>query len=148
MTKDDVRNRLAEESRRHNGDDIKILERQYLERPGSAEKKFQLAWGLVKSPNKDDIRRGVTLFRELVLEGYNERDSLYFQAEGHFKLQEYLEASQCLDRLLELDPACRQAIDLRDLNSDAIQKDGLIGMAIVGSVVVAGGVIASDYLGP
>eukprot|EP00275_Glaucocystis_incrassata_P001278 EC122427.1.p1 GENE.EC122427.1~~EC122427.1.p1 ORF type:complete len:153 (+),score=14.06 EC122427.1:128-586(+) len=145
MTKEELKARIKEESRNDNRQEIERMQRVYLQTPTS-EAKFGLAMLLVKSRSLDDVRRGVVLFNELILERVQQRDCLYFAAEGNYRLGEYVEAKNCITRLLEVDPECKQALELKILVDDEISKDGLIGMAIIGGLSVAGALVASAVI--
>jgi mitochondrial fission 1 protein len=62
---------------------------------------------------------------------------------GEFKLGNYAEARRFNDSLLTLEPANLQAASLRDLIEEKVQKEGLMGVAIVGGLAVAAGVVGS-----
>ena len=62
---------------------------------------------------------------------------------GNFKLGSFAEARRYNDSLLEFEPGNLQAQSLRDLIDEKVQKEGLMGMAIVGGVAVAAGVLGS-----
>ena len=65
------------------------------------------------------------------------RECLYYLALGNYKLGNYSEARRYNDLLLDLEPANLQAGSLRQLIDDKVQREGLMGVAIVGGVVVA-----------
>lgn len=71
------------------------------------------------------------------------RECLYYLALGNFKLGSYAEARRYNDLLLDLEPGNLQATSLRDLIDEKVQKEGLMGMAIVGGIAVAAGVVGS-----
>jgi fission 1 protein len=48
--------------------------------------------------------------------------------------------------LLELEPANLQAGSLKDLIDDKVAKEGLVGVAIVGGIAVAAGIVGSFLL--
>ena len=71
------------------------------------------------------------------------RECLYYLGLGNFKLGSYAEARRYNDQLLDHEPGNLQATSLRDLIDEKVQKEGLMGMAIVGGVAVAAGVLGS-----
>lgn len=71
------------------------------------------------------------------------RECLYYLALGNFKLGGYAEARRYNEKLLELEPGNLQAGSLKGLVDDKVQKEGLMGAAIVGGLVVAAGVVGS-----
>lgn len=74
------------------------------------------------------------------------RECLYYLALGNFRLGNFAEARRYNDLLLEHEPANLQAADLRTLIDDKVAKEGLMGVAIIGSVAVAAGVIGAALL--
>lgn len=71
------------------------------------------------------------------------RECLYYLALGNYKLGNYAEARRYNELLLELEPANLQAGSLKGLIDEKVAKEGLVGAAIVGGLVVAAGVIGS-----
>ena len=74
------------------------------------------------------------------------RECLYYLALGNYKLGNYAEARRYNELLLELEPANLQAGSLKGLIDDKVNKEGLMGAAIVGGIVVAAGVVGSLLL--
>jgi mitochondrial fission 1 protein len=60
---------------------------------------------------------------------------------GNFKLGNYAEARRYNDLLLDKEPGNLQAASLRTLVDDKVSKEGLMGVAIVGGVAVAAGIL-------
>jgi fission 1 protein len=71
------------------------------------------------------------------------RECLYYLALGNYKLGNYAEARRYNELLLELEPANLQAGSLKGLIDDKVAKEGMVGAAIVGGLVVAAGVLGS-----
>ena len=71
---------------------------------------------------------------------------LYYLALGNYKLGNYAEARRYNELLLELEPAHLQAGSLKSLIDEKVAKEGLVGAAIVGGIVVAAGVVGSLLL--
>jgi len=71
------------------------------------------------------------------------RECLYYLALGNYKLASYAEARRYNDLLLEHEPRNLQAGSLKGLIDDKVAKEGLMGAAIVGGIVVAAGVVGS-----
>ena len=71
------------------------------------------------------------------------RECLYYLALGNFKLGNYAEARRYNDSLLEYEPGNLQAASLCQLIDDKVAKEGMVGIAIVGGVALAAGVIGS-----
>ncbi|XP_041483087.1 mitochondrial fission 1 protein-like isoform X2 [Lytechinus variegatus] len=100
---------------------------------------FQYAWCLVRSRYRDDMRRGVVLLEELLHGGSPQvqRDCLFYLAIGYYRLKEYTNALKFVQGLLQIEPNNRQGADLEKLIKKKMNKDGLLGMAIVGGAAVA-----------
>lgn len=71
------------------------------------------------------------------------RECLYYLALGNYKLGNYAEARRYNELLLDLEPANLQAGSLKTLIDDRVQKEGMVGVAIVGGIAVAAGVLGS-----
>jgi fission 1 protein len=68
---------------------------------------------------------------------------LYYLALGNYKLGNYAEARRYNELLLELEPANLQAGSLKGLIDEKVAKEGLVGVAIVGGIAVAAGIVGS-----
>lgn len=103
--------------------------------------------GLIKSNNRPEQQEGVRLLSE-IFRGAPERrrECLYYLALGNFKLGNYGEARRYNDLLLEKEPANLQATSLGSLIEDKVAKEGLVGIAILGGLAVAAGVVGSLIL--
>jgi len=71
------------------------------------------------------------------------RECLYYLALGNWKLGNYQEARRYNDILLDREPGNMQAASLKALIDDKVQREGLVGVAIVGGIAVAAGVVGS-----
>ena len=71
------------------------------------------------------------------------RECLYYLALGNYKLGSYAEARRYNDLLLDHEPGNLQAGSLRSLIDDKVAKEGMMGIAIVGGLAVAAGVVGS-----
>lgn len=69
------------------------------------------------------------------------RECLYYLALGNYKLGNYGEARRYNDLLLDKEPANMQAASLGSLIDDKVSKEGLLGVAIVGGLALAAGVV-------
>ncbi|KAF3389494.1 Mitochondria fission 1 protein, partial [Penicillium rolfsii] len=126
--------------------ELQVLRAQY-EKEGEyvgIQTKFNYAWGLIKSNTRPDQQEGVRLLSE-IFRGAPERrrECLYYLALGNYKLGNYGEARRYNDLLLEKEPANLQAASLGSLIDDKVAKEGLMGIAIVGGLAVAAGVVGS-----
>lgn len=116
------------------------------EGPGETEivARFQYSHALLRSKHHQDIKRGINILENLYYDGNQgaRRDYLYYIAIGHTRLKQYDLALDCVEQFLQFEPENRQAKQLRAFIKEKLTKDGLVGMAIAGGVVLAvGGLI-------
>ncbi|KAJ7313062.1 hypothetical protein JRQ81_004328 [Phrynocephalus forsythii] len=99
---------------------------------------FEYAWCLVRSKYNEDIKKGIVLLEELLPKGSKEeqRDYVFYLAVGNYRLKEYEKALKYIRGLLKTEPGNMQALELEKLINKAMQKDGLVGMAIVGGMAL------------
>lgn len=71
------------------------------------------------------------------------RECLYYLALGNYKLGSYAEARRYNELLLDLEPDNLQAASLRELVDSKVQREGIMGVAIVGGLVAAVGIAGS-----
>lgn len=120
--------------------DVKRFEDQYnaeVERGQvSSDTQFSYAWCLIKSSNKSEISKGVLLLQGLCHSGTDQRDYLYFIAEGYYKLNEYKSALRYTNRLLQIEPENRQGLKLHEKITSQMKKDSLIGLGILGGTAL------------
>lgn len=106
--------------------------------------KFNYAWGLIKSSQREEQQLGVQLLSDIFKTApERRRECLYYLALGNYKLGNYAEARRYNDALLEKEPGNLQAGSLRQLIDDKVSKEGMMGMAIVGGMAVAAGVVGT-----
>ncbi|KAI0159021.1 hypothetical protein LQW54_013158 [Pestalotiopsis sp. IQ-011] len=124
--------------------ELQVLRNQY-EKEGDmvgVQTKFNYAWGLVKSNNRNDQQTGVRLLSEIFrVSPERRRECLYYLALGNYKLGNYADARRYNDLLLDKEPMNMQAADLRRLVDDKVAKEGLMGVAIISGVAIAAGVV-------
>jgi len=124
--------------------ELAVLRSQY-EKEGEyvgIQTKFNYAWGLIKSSERGEQQYGVQLLSEIFRASPDRRrECLYYLALGHYKLGNYAEARRYNDLLLDLEPQNLQAASLRGLVEEKVQREGLVGVAIVGGLAVAAGVV-------
>lgn len=105
----------------------------------------KLTWsyqGLIKSSARTEQQEGVRLLSEIFRTSpERRRECLYYLALGNYKLGNYAEARRYNDLLLDKEPNNLQAGSLRSLIDDKVAKEGLIGVAILGGVAVAAGIV-------
>lgn len=98
--------------------------------------------GLIKSNSRSEQQEGVRLLSEIFRTApERRRECLYYLALGNYKLGNYAEARRYNDLLLEHEPENLQAASLRSLIDDKVAKEGLMGIAIVGGVALAAGIV-------
>ena len=98
--------------------------------------------GLIKSDKRNEQQEGVQLLSQIFRTASDRRrECLYYIALGNFKLGNYAEARRYNDLLLEHEPDNLQAASLQQLIDDKVAKEGLVGVAIVGGVALAAGLI-------
>jgi len=124
--------------------ELQVLRAQY-EKEGEhvgVQTKFNYAWGLIKSNQRNDQQTGVSLLTDIFrTEPNRRRECLYYLALGHYKLGNYADARRYNDLLLDKEPANLQAESLRSLIDDKVAKEGMYGVAILGGVAVVLGVL-------
>jgi len=130
--------------------DLKRFETRYVEELQSGTSvvssgaQFEYAWCLVRSKYPADIRKGILLLEDLYKnrDESGKRDYLYYLAIGNARIKEYQEALKFLRALLQVEPGNRQAQDLETIIKKRMEKEGLIGMAVVGGATLAlGGLV-------
>lgn len=98
--------------------------------------------GLIKSNRRPEQQEGVRLLSEIFRASpERRRECLYYLALGNYKLGNYGEARRYNDLLLDKEPANMQAASLGSLIDDKVSKEGLVGIAIVGSLALAAGLV-------
>ena len=124
--------------------ELQVLRSQY-EKEGeyvSLQTKFNFAWGLIKSTQRQEQQEGVRLLTEIFRSSPDRRrECLYYLALGNYKLGSYAEARRYNELLVDLEPHNLQAQSLRQLIDYKVAKEGLMGVAIVGGLAVAAGVV-------
>ncbi|KAE8148381.1 mitochondria fission 1 protein [Aspergillus avenaceus] len=124
--------------------ELQVLRSQY-EKEGDyvgIQTKFNFAWGLIKSHTRADQQEGVRLLAEIFRTApERRRECLYYLALGNYKLGNYGEARRYNDLLLDKEPANLQAASLGTLIDEKVSKEGLVGIAIVGGLALAAGVV-------
>ncbi|KAI9002397.1 hypothetical protein BC832DRAFT_577550 [Gaertneriomyces semiglobifer] len=130
-------------------EELEILQEQY-EKEGDKPRpqtKFNYAWALVRSRFRTDQEKGIALLHEIYRElPHRRRECLYYLALGEYKLGNYRNARKFNETLLQLEARNQQALSLRRLIDDKVKSEGLMGMAIVGGVVTAVGLIAATFM--
>ncbi|PRT53809.1 Mitochondria fission 1 protein [Wickerhamiella sorbophila] len=130
-------------------EELEILAKQY-NREGdhaSIQTRFNYAWGLIKSNDPEHQRMGVEILTQLFKSApERRRDSLYYLSIGCYKLGDYTNARRYADALLRYDPTNPQINQLRQEIEDKLNKEGMIGMAIVGGAVAVGAAVLGAML--
>ena len=98
--------------------------------------------GLIKSTFRPEQQEGVRLLTEIFRASPDRRrECLYYLALGNYKLGSYAEARKYNDLLIEIEPENLQASSLKGLIDEKVQREGLVGAAIVGGIAVVAGVV-------
>lgn len=128
--------------------DLKRFEARYHEEMAAGKPtpsaQFEYAWCLVRSKYPADIRKGILLLEDLYQnrDETGKRDYLYYLAIGNARIKEYQLALKYIRGLLQVEPGNRQAQDLENIIKSKMEKEGLIGMAVVGGATLAlGGLV-------
>ncbi|XP_023720720.1 mitochondrial fission 1 protein [Cryptotermes secundus] len=129
-------------------EDLKKYERVYHEQlhkgPVTQKAQFEYAWCLVRSKYPADIRKGIILLEELYQNGNAEgrRDYLYYLAIANARIKEYTKGLHYVREFLKIEPGNQQVHNLETLIKKRMEKEGLMGMAMAGGVVLAiGGLV-------
>ena len=70
------------------------------------------------------------------------RDYLFYLAIGNARIKEYQVALKYVRGLLQVEPGNRQAQELESIIKKKMEKEGLVGMAVVGGATLAlGGLV-------
>ncbi|KAK9397941.1 mitochondrial fission 1 protein [Crotalus adamanteus] len=82
--------------------------------------------------------------QELLLKGNKEeqRDYVFYLAVANYRLKEYEKALKYIRGLLKTELSNTQALEMEKLIKKAMQKDGLVGMAIVGGMALGAASLA------
>ena len=125
---------------------------------------FEYAWCLVRSKYPADIRKGLLLLEDLFKvtrrlatgrsltatrdliyfqnrDESGKRDYLYYLAIGNARIKEYQTSLKYIRALLQVQPGNRQAADLEAIVKKKMEREGLLGMAMVGGATVAFGAV-------
>jgi len=132
-------------------DELEVLrlqyERELTQAHATTQTKFNYAWGLIKSPGKDQQAEGVRLLQEIYrAEPQRRRECLYYLALGHYKMGNYEDSRKYNHMLLSKEPENLQAQSLEGLIDKAVTRDGYIGMALVGGAAAIGGLVLASLV--
>lgn len=123
-------------------EDLKKFERLYHEQlyseDVSQKAQFEYAWCLVRSKYSADIRKGILLLEDLYSKqsGTERRDCLYYLAIGNARIKEYTKALSYVRAFLQVEPGNVQVQQLETLIRKKMEKEGLLGMAVAGGVII------------
>ncbi|CAH1183312.1 unnamed protein product [Phaedon cochleariae] len=120
----------------------KIYHEQLYKNDVTPKAQFEYAWCLVRSKYPADIQKGIILLEELYKTNEEgRRDYLYYLAIGTARLKEYSKAMTYVRSFLSIEPGNQQVISLEQQIKKRMEKEGLVGMAYAGGVVLAVGAI-------
>ncbi|XP_040208406.1 mitochondrial fission 1 protein-like [Rana temporaria] len=123
-------------------EDLVRFEKKYLAEltSGSLSKgtQFEYAWCLIRIKYSADIQKGVGLLEDLLPKANKDeqRDYLFYLFLAHHRLKEYEKALKYVRTLLHKEPKNTQAQELEKVIEKKMQKEGLVGMAIVGGMAI------------
>ncbi|KAH0561775.1 mitochondrial fission 1 protein [Cotesia glomerata] len=123
-------------------EDLKKFEKIYNEQLTTSQvtqkAQFEYAWCLVRSRYPADVRKGIVLLEDLFNnhKDCEKRDCLYYLAIGNARIKEYTKALHYLRGFLQVEPNNKQVQDLEACIRKKMEKEGLIGMAVAGGVIV------------
>ena len=104
---------------------------------------FEYGWCLIRSPYKDDVRKGVELFENCCNANVDQRDFLFFISIGYYKLGEFQKSLRYVKRLLTIEPDNTQGLDLEKAIEEKMALHGMMGMALVGGAVALVGLFVT-----
>ncbi|XP_011877881.1 PREDICTED: mitochondrial fission 1 protein [Vollenhovia emeryi] len=122
-------------------EDLKKFETVYNDQLDSSDvtskAQFEYAWCLVRSKYSADIRKGIVLLEDLYSNSDSEkRDCLYYLAIGNARIKEYSKALSYVRAFLQIEPANLQVQQLESLIRKKMEKEGLMGIAVAGGVII------------
>ncbi|TKR80063.1 hypothetical protein L596_014194 [Steinernema carpocapsae] len=109
---------------------------------------FQFAHALIRS-NRSDVKTGIALLEGLLrrdAEDVPKRDCVFYLAVAHTRSKDYDRALEYVKILASAEQGNRQAQELQSLIERRMNKDGMMGMAILGggaAAVLGGALIAA-----
>jgi len=132
-------------------DELQVLEMQYLKEQAqghiTTQTKFNYAWGLVKSPQREQQQRSVKILQDIYRsEPTRRRECLYYLALGYYKIGDYENARKFNHLLIDKEPSNLQAQSLAALIDKAVTRDGYIGMALAGGAAAVGTILIASIL--
>jgi len=132
-------------------DELEVLRLQYEKEVAAihvtVQTKFNYAWGLVKSPRREDQAHGVKLLQELYrAEPSRRRECLYYLALGQYKMGNYEEAKKFNSLLLDKEPNNLQAQSLSELIDKKMTQEGYIGLALAGGAAAVGTLVLAALI--
>ncbi|KAG1876475.1 hypothetical protein DFJ58DRAFT_754478 [Suillus subalutaceus] len=132
-------------------DEIEVLRLQYEKELGQShitvQTKFNYAWGLVKSPVRENQVEGVRLLQEIYrTEPSRRRECLYYLALGYYKMGNFTDARSFNDLLLSREPTNMQAQSLASLIDKGVTREGYVGMALAGGVAAVGTLLIAGLI--
>lgn len=123
----------------------KLLVKYHEEQPDpSIQTMFNLAWGFIKCNTSSEQKKGLELLVKIYSESPSRRrECLFYLALGSYKLGDFTAARRYCEALLRIEPDNAQTLDLKAEIEKQLNKEGMIGMAILGGTVAAIGTAAT-----
>ncbi|VEN41460.1 unnamed protein product, partial [Callosobruchus maculatus] len=120
----------------------KIYHEQLYKNDVTPKAQLEYAWCFVRSKYLADIQKGIILLEELYkTHEEGQRDYLYYLAIGSARLKEYSKAMNYVRSFLTIEPGNQQVLSLQQTIKKKMEKEGLVGKAMAGGVVLAVGAI-------
>jgi fission 1 protein len=150
---ENIKEQLTAEETMDFSQELAIAEEIYRKETPTIESTFAYAICLIRSKKRNDKNKGIKLLQGIIvdpkLDKELRRSCFYYMALGLYRVEEYTESRKFLTVLLNEEPNNMQAQALNSLIEDKITKDGLVGVAVVGSiaaVLTAGAIILGKAL--
>ena len=124
--------------------DLKKTRSRYLEESPypTANTTLQYSMHLVQT----NPSQSIPLLNSLLNQPECRHQALFWMACAFYRLKKYHEAKKYLEQLRLLDAHYPYVEDLQDAINESMEKDGLIGLGIIGGIAVAGIGILSAIL--
>jgi len=124
------------------------LQRQYeseLPTP-TPQTSFNYGWCLTKQRDRAEVDKGILMLRDVKAQRVQPVECLYHMAFACVKLEQYGEARGYLRELLALEPGNKEAGSMLVFIEDRIERDGVLGMALVGGVLALSGLLVAGLM--
>lgn len=112
-----------------------------------AAAKLRLVWALAHSQQSKHNARAVDMADEMLAQSQapddvTTREVEYIKAVALYRLKRYVKCRQQCAAILQIQPESRQVVTLKEAAEEALIREGMIGVGILGGVVGVVGVVA------